>query len=388
MSDSPTLTSIEPAILRRFHWASGLNGLAFGLEISALPLYFLTLGLPPPLYGLLVGVAWLVALLVRIPIGAASLRFGNRPLLRWGCWTYAPLSWALAFAGIVPVFFAVRLANGVARSLMVLPLRSWFTELCPRPLLGAELGRLNAWFAVGQQLVGLLGGPILLSLLGPPGLLGLLGLLPLLVWLLLRSAPPDEPAASARAAAGQGAPWLLWVAAPCGLAANAAVSATAAFVPPIALDLGWPREAVGPLLFVQGVFAVVLARQNGVILARFGEARPALLGLVVVIVASLALYVAPGGLALPLVMALTGAAAGTLPSLAMGLAARALPSRSQGISIHETYISLGLGAGPFFGGLTTAWLGTPKASMLACVAFALFGLVTVLVTRAALGRSS
>jgi hypothetical protein len=60
----------DPRVARRFHWASGLNGLAFGLEISALPLYFLTLGLSPPVYGLLVGAAWLVALVVRMPIGA------------------------------------------------------------------------------------------------------------------------------------------------------------------------------------------------------------------------------------------------------------------------------------------------------------------------------
>lgn len=53
---------LDPRLVRRFRWASGLTGLAFRLEISALPLYFLTLGLPPPLYGLLVGAAWLVAL--------------------------------------------------------------------------------------------------------------------------------------------------------------------------------------------------------------------------------------------------------------------------------------------------------------------------------------
>ena len=388
MRESPAEASLDPRILRRFHWASGLNGLAFGLEISALPLYFLTLGLPPPLYGLLLGAAWLVALVVRMPIGALSLRVGNRPLLRWGCWTYAPLTWALALAGYVPVFFTVRLCNGVARSLMVLPLRSWFTELCPRAQLSAELGRLNAWFAIGQQLVGVLGGPLLLGLLGPPGLLGFLGLAPLLIWWLLRPAPPDHPAASARAAAGRGAPWLLLVAAPCGLAANAAVSATAGFIPPIVLDLGWPREAVGVLLFIQGVSAVLLARQNGPIVGRWGEAIPALVGLLLVIAASIILYAVPGGFVLPLVMALSGAAFGTLPTLAMAMAARALPSRSQGISIHETYTSLGLGAGPFLGGLTTAWLGSPRAAMLGCIAFALAGLVTVLRARASLGESA
>jgi MFS family permease len=122
---------------------------------------------------------------------------------------------------------------------------------------------------------------------------------------------------------------------------------------------------------------VLLARQSGPIVARWGEAAPALAGLGFVIIASILLYAAPGGLVLPIVAMLAGAAAGILPTLAMGMAARALPSRSRGISIHETYISLGLGAGPLFGGLTTAWLGTPRAALLACAVFALAGLVMV-----------
>jgi MFS family permease len=378
---------LSAPIVRRFRWASLLTGVAFGLEISALPLYFLTLGLPPPLYGLLVGAAWLVALVVRVPIGALALRRGNRPLLGWGCLSYAPLSWALMLGGFVPLFFLVRLANGVARSLMILPLRSWFTELCPRARLSDELGKLNAWYVVGQQLLGLLGGPLLLTLLGPRGLLGLLGLLPLLIWWLVQPAPPDHPAASARASAGRGQPALLLAATPAGLTSAAATGAIAAFVPPIVLELGWPRETVGLLLFVQGACAVALSRQNGPIVARWGEATPALVGLVFVIVSSLALYLEPGALALPLVMVLSGAAAGTLPTLAMGMCARALPSRSRGISVHETYMSLGLGAGPALGGLTTAWLGTPRAAMLGCLVFAVAGVALVLRVRAPLRAS-
>src|SRR5215211_9023984 len=64
MANSPGEVAFDPRIARRFQWASTLNGLAFGLEISALPLYFLTLNLPPALYGLLVGTAWLVSLVV------------------------------------------------------------------------------------------------------------------------------------------------------------------------------------------------------------------------------------------------------------------------------------------------------------------------------------
>ena len=388
MAESLAEAPLEPRIGRRFHWASGLNGLAFGLEISALPLYFLTLNLPPAVYGSLVGAAWLVSLLVRLPIGALALRVGNRPLLRAGCWSFALLSWALLLAGNLAVLFVVRLANGMARSLMVLPLRSWFTELCPRGRLAAELGQLNAWFAVGQQLVGLLAGPLLLGLLGPPGLLGVLGVVPLLIWWLVRPAPPDHPAASARAAAGRAAPELLWAAAPCGLASQAAVSGLAAFIPPIVLGLGWPRESVGALLFLQGVFGVLLARQNGPLVGRWGETLPALVGLGLVIAASLALLADSGGLMLPLVMVLSGVGAGMLPSLAMGMAARALPSRSQGISVHETYTSLGLGAGPFLGGLLTTWLGTPRAALLGCVVFALVGFVTVARARGQLSPAS
>ena len=98
----------------------------------------------------------------------------------------------------------------------------------------------------------------------------------------------------------------------------------------------------------------------------------------------------PRGLATaapPLVAVLAGAA-GMLPTLAMGMAARALASRSQGISIHETYISLGLGAGPVLGGLTTAWLGTPRAAMLGCAALALVGLATSLRVRGKLDQAS
>ncbi|HZU04977.1 MAG TPA: MFS transporter [Chloroflexota bacterium] len=381
MPSTPAAPALDPRLTQRFLVASGLNGLVFGLEISALPLYFLSLGLPPPLYGLLVGLAWLVSLVVRIPIGALALRLGNRTLFRVGCWAFAPLSWALALAGSVPLFFAIRLLNGMARSLMVLPLRSWFTELCPRPRLAAELGRLNASFALGQSLLGLLGGPVLLTALGPVPFLALLGALPLLIWWLLLPAPPDHPAASARAAAGKAAPQLLWAGALCGLAANAGLSAHAAFIPQIVHEHGWPPPTVGLLLFIQGATTVLLAHHNGPLVARWGEAAPALTGLGLALLAAGTLYGIQTGAVLPLVAALTGAAAGMLPTLAMGLAARALPSRSQGISVHETYTSLGLGAGGFLGGLTTAWLGTPHAALLCCVPFALGGLAAVLHVR-------
>jgi MFS family permease len=384
MANAAGEAALDSRISRRFQWASTLNGLAFGLEISALPLYFLTFNLPPALYGLLVGTAWLVSLVVRLPIGALSLRLGNRRLLTLGCLTYAPLSWALLLSGSVPVFFAIRLLNGAARSLMVLPLRSWFTELCPRPRLAAELGRLSAGFAFGQSLLGLLAGPVLLSMFGPVGLLGVLGLLPLAIWWVLRPAPPDHPAASARAAAGTGRPVLLWIAAPCGITANAAMSANAAFVPQIVLELGWPTLSVGLLLLLQGAGTVVLARQNGPILDRWGERAPALAALSLVVLAALLLYLVPGGAILPVVVLLSGVAAGTLPVLAMGLAARSLPSRSRGMSVHETYTSLGLGAGPFLGGIATGLLGTPRAALLCCAVFAIAGMVTVVRERASL----
>jgi MFS family permease len=386
MRELPTEAPLDPRITRRFHWAAGFNGLAFGLEISALPLYFLTFGLPPALYGLLVGSAWLVALLVRVPIGALALRIGNRPLMQWGCWSFAGLTWALALASSVPALFAVRVSNGVARSFMVLPLRSWFTELCPRGELHKELGRFNSWYSIGQQLVGLLAGPLVLGLFGPQAVLGLLGLLPLLIWWVLRPAPPDFPAASASAAAGRGAPWLLWVAAPCGLAAMSALTALAGFIPKIILDIGWSQETVGLLLFAQGVSAVIFSRLNGRLVDRWGEASIALAGLTLVSTAAIVLYTVPTPYVLPVVAALSGAAGGTLPTMAMAMAARSLPSRSQGISIHETYISLGLGSGPFIGGLLTEQLGTPHAAMLGSIMFALVGLVGVLRVREKLAK--
>jgi hypothetical protein len=103
-----------------------------------------------------------------------------------------------------------------------------------------------------------------------------------------------------------------------------------------------------------------------------------------VVSAAALLFWVHSGAVLPLVALLTGAASGTLPPLAMGLAARALTSRSQGISVHETYTSFGLGAGPFLGGLAVGLLDTPRAALLPCVAFALFGVLAVLRVRPAL----
>jgi MFS family permease len=382
-SRPPVAHHFSDRLVRRFHFAAGLNGTAFGLEISALPLYFLTLNLPPAAYGLLVGTAWLVSVVVRVPIGALALRLGNRPLLRAGCLGYAPLSWALLLSGNVPLFFAIRLANGVARSLMILPLRSWFVELCPRQRLAAELGHLNAWHTMGQQLLGLFFGPIIISFFGAPVLLWMLGLMPLAVWWLVRDAPPDHPAASAAAAAGQGQPGLLWIAAPCGLASTAATTAIASFFPLVVRDLSWPTEMVGLVLLIQGLFAVILARQNGRIVGRWGERAPLVLFLVLVAISAATLYLVPGGLILPLVAALAGAASGTLPTIALGMAARSFASRSQGVSVHETYVSLGLGAGPFLGGLATTWFGTPRAAMLGSFIFSLAGLVALAVLQKA-----
>ena len=91
---------------------------------------------------------------------------------------------------------------------------------------------------------------------------------------------------------------------------------------------------------------------------------------------------------LPLVAALSGLASGSLPTLVMGFAARALPSRSHGIAVQETFISLGLGAGSLLGGITTAWLGTARAGMLACVPFALLGAAAILLPSRHLHRSA
>jgi predicted MFS family arabinose efflux permease len=372
---------LDAGTARRFYWAAGLNGLAFGLEVSALPLYLLTFNLPATVYGVLVGSAWLVSLVVRMPIGALSFRVGNRPLLFAGCWAFAPLTWALLLPGGVPLLFAARLLNGGARSLIVLPMRSWFTELCARGEMAALFGRLNASYAVGQSLIGLLVGPILLSALGPTALLGLIGALPLLIWWLLRPVPPDHPAASAQAAEGTSAPRLLWPVALCSVAASSVVSAHATFIPVVVLDLGWPVAVVGFLLFLQGVGTFVGARYNGLLIGRLGERTPALVGLVFVAAAALALYWTSGGLALPLIALLSGLAAGSIPTLVMGFAARALPSRSRGIAVQETFVSLGLGAGSALGGLVITWLDTPRAGMLACVPFALAGIAAILLTR-------
>jgi MFS family permease len=378
MREPPREARLDRGIARRFYIAAGLNGLTFGLEVSALPLYFLTFDLPPALYGLLVGLAWLVSLVVRMPIGLLSFRFGNKPLTALGCWAFAPLTWALLLPGGVPLLFVVRLLNGAARSLIVLPSRSWFTELCARGEMAAQFGRLNASYAIGQSLIGLLLGPILLTLFGPVGLFGLVGALPILLWWTLHSVPPDHPAASAQAATGTAAPRLLWPVALCSIASASTVSAHAAFIPIVVRDLGWPEVSVGLLLFVQGVGSVLGARYNGLLIARLGERLPALVGLVLALASGLLLYSVGGGAVLPLVAALSGLASGSLPTLVMGFAARALPSRSQGIAVQETFISLGLGAGSLLGGITTAWLGTARAGMLACVPFALLGAAAVL----------
>jgi predicted MFS family arabinose efflux permease len=93
------------------------------------------------------------------------------------------------------------------------------------------------------------------------------------------------------------------------------------------------------------------------------------------------LYASQGGAALVVVSALGGAASGVLPAIAMGLAARALRSRSQGIAVNETFTSVGLGAGGLLGGLATAWLGTPRAALLACVPLTLGAMAAVLIVQ-------
>lgn len=381
MPETHPEVGLDAGIARRFYLASGLNGLAFGLEVSALPIYFLGLGLAPPVYGLLVGLAWLVSLVVRVPIGMLALRVGNRALLRLGCWTYAPLSWALLVSGHVPFLFAARLLNGGARSLIVLPLRSWFTELCPRHDMAAQFGRLTASYAVGQSLLGLLLGPLILSALGPGALLGLLGIVPLVLWGLVRAVPPDHPAASAQRAAGSGQPRLLWAAALCSVSEAAMVSGYAAFLPAVIIDLGWPTSTVGPLLLVRGLGTVIFARYNGPLVRRWGEGRPALVALGCAAATAVALYYSQGGASLAAISALGGAASGILPTIAMGLAARALPSRSQGIAVNETFTSVGLGAGGLLGGLATAWLGTPRAALLAFLPFTLGAVAAVVLVR-------
>ena len=45
--------------------------------------------------------------------------------------------------------------------------------------------------------------------------------------------------------------------------------------------------------------------------------------------------------------------------------------------MQETFISLGLGSGSVLGGLVVAALETPRAGMLACMPFALAGIVAL-----------
>ena len=191
-----------------------------GMRLAA-PLLALHLGLGTVYVGVLLALYSLTQVLIALPVGRYVERHGLRRPMRWAALVAGSAALGCAAFPRFEVLCGAALCMGGATGLCMIALQRYVGRAARD---GAELRRMFSWLSLGPAASNML-GPVLAGLCidhfadwdaAPADLLGfraafaVLAFLPLLSWLLVRSAasasrvPPPAPLAGSNAAAS---PW-------------------------------------------------------------------------------------------------------------------------------------------------------------------------------------
>jgi len=333
-------------------------GLFFVLPVLAVHAPHLAGGDDLTLVGLALGAYGLSQGILQIPFGAASDRFGRKPVLYAGLLIFAAGSFLGATATDIWTMVAARTLQGAgAISSVVMALAADLTREQHRTKVMAMIGStIGLMFALS-----LVGAPPLYRAIGMGGLFALNGVLCFVAIGVVKALVPDVPA-HARPPEGPGTARIALLDPELArlnvgiFVLHIVLYAMFVVLPPLLVRDGLPLpehwQVYLPVVLVSFVFmvpAVLYADRRN----RSKSVMLGAVGLLAVAEAALAAF-EPGVMTLALLMLVFFAAFNVLEALLPSLVSRLAPARGRGVAIgvYNTAQTLGV----FFGGLLGGWV--------------------------------
>jgi MFS family permease len=335
-------------------------GLFFILPVLAVHAAGIRGGESLTLVGLALGAYGLAQGILQIPFGVASDRWGRKPMLYAGLAIFAAGSFLGMIADDIWTIIAARVLQGAgAISSVAMALAADLTREEHRTKVMAMIGSMiGLTFALS-----LIGAPPLYRAIGMEGLFALTGVLCLAAIAVVKFQVPDpapqlrtaRAAGSVRAAVLDGE--LLRLNAGIFIL-HVVLYAMFVVVPPLLVQVGLalPEHWKLYLPAVLGSFVLMLP---AVLYAdRRGQAKPVLLGAVLLLLGTQAAFAALGGgiAVLGALMLVFFVAFNVLEALLPSLVSRIAPAQGRGaaIGVYNTTQTLGV----FFGGLLGGWVAS------------------------------
>lgn len=309
------------------------------------------------LVGIALGVYGLSQAILQIPFGAASDRWGRKPVIYVGLVVFAAGSFLAAAATDIWTVIAGRTLQGAgAISSVVVALAADLTRDQHRTKVMAMIGTMIGFtFALS-----LVAAPALYRWIGMGGLFALTGILSLsAIWVVQALVPEAPPRGTSPAEGGRASVFLHAELARLNVGIfvlHLVQMAMFVVVPPLLVEAGLDL-ADHWMLYLPVVLASFVLMLPPVFYAdRRNRAKPVMLGSVVLLFAVQAAFAAGvGGIAgVAVLMVAFFAAFNVLEALLPSLVSRLAPARARGkaIGVFNTTQTLGL----FFGGLLGGWV--------------------------------
>ena len=338
-------------------------GLFFILPVLAVHAVHIKGGENLTLVGVALGAYGLAQGILQIPFGAASDRWGRKPVLYAGLLIFAAGSFLGCVADDIWTMIAARVLQGAgAISSVAMALAADLTREQHRTKVMAMIGSMiGLMFALS-----LVGAPLLYESIGMNGLFALTGVLCLAAMVIVKFQVPDPPAPRAAAKNGSSRAAMLD---PELLRLNAGIFilhivlyAMFVVVPPrlVSVGLGLPEhwKLYLPVVLVSFLFMLPAVLHAD----RRNRPKPVLLASVALLLAAqvaFAIYDA-GIVGIAVLMLLFFAAFNVLEALLPSLVSRLAPAEGRGVAIgvYNTTQTLGV----FFGGLIGGWVASRYAA--------------------------
>jgi MFS family permease len=339
-------------------------GLFFILPVFAVHAAKIDGGHDLTLVGLALGAYGLAQGILQIPFGAASDRWGRKPVLYVGLLIFAAGSFLGCVADDIWTMIAARVLQGAgAISSVAMALAADLTREQHRTKVMAMIGStIGLMFALS-----LVGAPLLYRGVGMEGLFALTGLLCLVAMLVVKTQVPDQPAR----ARGPDAPGAVRAAVLDAelVRANAGIFilhvvlyAMFVVVPPLLVKAGLPLPEHWKLYLPVVLASFVLMIPAILYADRRNQTKPVLIGAVVLLLGAEAAFAAlDGGITLLGVLMLGFFVAfNVLEALLPSLVSRLAPVEGRGVAIgvYNTTQTLGV----FFGGLLGGWIAAHRGA--------------------------
>ena len=338
-------------------------GLFFILPVLAVHAAHIKGGDNLTLVGVALGAYGLAQGILQIPFGAASDRWGRKPVLYLGLLVFAAGSFLGCVADDIWTMIAARVLQGAgAISSVAMALAADLTREQHRTKVMAMIGStIGLMFALS-----LVGAPLLYESIGMSGLFALTGVLCLAAMVIVRFQVPDPPAPRAAARNGSSRAAMLD---PELLRLNAGIFilhivlyAMFMVVPPqlvgAGLELPQHWKLYLPVLLVSLLFMLPAVLHAD----RRNRPKPVLLASVALLLAAQVAFafVDAGIVGIALLMLLFFAAFNVLEALLPSLVSRLAPAEGRGVAIgvYNTTQTLGV----FFGGLIGGWVASRYAA--------------------------